>query len=1246
MSDSYLLIMLRHWTTVLLIGFFTLLITNNLYCQIIPPYTENFDGVNAEGWSHYSLFGSDDWELGVPSGLNLNDAASGANVWGTNLDGNITSNSFMCLETPEFDFSGTTHWVLTFSHEYYTYTGAGGNIEYSIDGGVTWILLNGATSEKRAWYNADNLGVLGQECWSGSYYSSGFKLSSHDLEFLMGQPSVKFRFKFGTGYYTYEGWIIDDFKIQEEYNNIYALNGDVTHASQYFETFNVNTPVVYEGIIRPAFQNTVEYYFSRDEIFDENDSLIGTKVGNMNSTAYTWEKTFNMIPNLNHGDYYIFKKLDAVDVFAEFDENDNISYSILRVDSTFISSYKDDFESDQQYWNTYAKSAYYNYIGPGFWTYGNNELHHIFGSDSGNNAWYINETGLTSGNDAIHFVESPFLDLRDTANYTFCFWYKLFSKGGSANNITVQYTNEGEYPFYSSSYSGNNTIVNPFRVNDWDCSCTDISNLSGKINAKVRVGFRHSQSTSLTQLIVIDDVYIGEALPDIKIRHNNIRTINNLISSDTLFYTLFNSGLLPAETSSSGFYWSTDSVWDSGDVYLGSNSEPTITETNFVYRSFGFNLPTQEEGNYYIIAIPDINEEITEMWEDDYSAFEVKLQNTVQVPYFNDFEEDADGWFHERKFGEDQWTHGHITGMFLDSTVLGNKSLYAYSTDSVLADQSLMMLYTPTFDLTGVNNPVLSFDMEFEDRYEYQNSGIITPFINLSYSYDNGATWHVLDTTNQSFKTWYYYMYYDFNGGVDKFRSLLQGNYYLFETQEPYFANSHLYHGRDSRRIYEYIIDIDTLRYFETVQFRYNLTTLPNNMGKGIIIDNFSIEDRTTDLTIEYYKDLIKSPLSDYLSVVTDICNNGNYISDTAYVNFYLSEDQFKDESDILCGRDYIPPIRPECCYNLNYLSEDTLNLIGYNYLIMDIDEENNIPETNTENNVISWKMSPAGITDYPYFMEFEDTVFDGWSYYSYRYSWVLTRDRWRIRSYPSENEPLYITGIVAGELFTDPCNGTITHTPRYNLESPNFNFTNLENIRLSFDFLCFPGTGYGGNVSYSTNGGQSWTILFDQYGDATNWYSQSSSIQYLSNEPGWTGGYQPWSNRSINVSFLEGQPSVVFKIQFIAHGGNGGSLDGMRIDNFSVTGDTIIISQVKDYNLNSVSVFPNPASDIINIQINNSDNSVYSISISDLSGKTIFDEKDIQDKLYKVNCIDLLPGYYLINLSGDINITKGIVIQ
>lgn len=1215
----------------------------NTFAQIPLPYYCSFDDETSEGWTHYSMFGTDDWERGIPEGDRLNSVVSGDFVWGTNLDGNVSQISIMCLETPVFDLSGPEVYVLKFSHQYYAWTTGGGNIEYSLDGGSSWTLLDYESSICRQWFYSEPSGILGQSCWNGDYYNSGFKISSHNLDFLAGESNVKFRFKYGGNEYTREGWVIDDFSIEEDFNNIYGVDGTQTHTSKHAETFEIYTWTHYVGIVRPSFQNVIEYYFSYDDVYDDQDSLIGTKSINMHTQSYLWEKTFDMIPNLYCGDYYVFTKFDTDNNLVETDEDDNMPYSILSVDSTFVGVHKDDFESEEEWWNKYQYSSS-NYIDEGLWRIGSNEQFRMFGTHSGENAWFVSDSAYTQGLNRKHCIESPFMDFRDTANYVMCFWHKLYNDAYGSVNYYLQYAPDAKFPFHETLFYGEEDVENIGRQDNWDCSCVDISTLSGNINSKVRLVFDSPYSANSVDLLVVDDVYIGEAKSDIRIEHEHTRILNSGFSSDTLFYTLFNSGLMASPTCNSSFYWSVDSLLDPEDIHLGNNLEPSLSDTSFVFRNFGFDLPTQIEGDYYIIAIPDIDDEVNEMWEDDMAVFPIKLQEALSAPYSNDFETNIDGWYHEEKFGEDLWEWGGVEGLYLDSVVLESKSLFAYSEDSVLRDMSLMLLYTPEFDLSSISNPVIEFDLEVEGLFLFTGSSANRPRMNLSYSYDNGASWHVLDTSSQSYKGWYYYWYYDANGGRDLLRTADLNNNYLFSVKEPVFAYSNLYHGRDSRRIYKHILDIEHLSQYNNVQFRFNLVVPEQNMGKGVIIDNFSIEDKTIDLTVEYDKDLIKSPLSNYISLITDVCNNGNYASDSAQINFYLSEDGTFDDSDVLIGNDYIPPVRPDCSYNLNYLSEDTLSLVGYNYLILYIDEENLIHESEEANNIIVWSLSPQGVTNYPYLMEFEDTILNGWSYYSYRGYNTLSRDRWRLRNYTIENEGLYITGIVSGELFTDPSNGVLENAPRYIVETPNFNFSNLSNIRMSFDFKCLFGNNYGANISYSMDGGQTWYILFDQYGDAEGWYNDEGSIQFLLGEPGWTGSFQNWENRSIDITFLSGAESVIFKLHSRTHGGNGGGFDSFRLDNFEITGDSVNTSISTNYN--GINIYPNPSSDFINVSISDLNSLPYSVEMHDVSGKLIMKLENQISNNIKIDCSNFNPGYYVLHVKGKLNLTKGIIVE
>jgi len=274
-------------------------------CQITLPYYNSFDLQTDEGWTHYSIQGTDDWQRGVPSGSSLKKSFSGDKVWGTNLSGYFTTNSIMCLQSPDFDMTDTIEYVLSFAHQYNTYYNyQGGNIEYSIDRGHTWKLLNGISNEKVNWIGNSNISFLGQPGWSYNYYPD-FKISSHSLGFLSGESTVRFRFKFGGTSNSSEGWVIDDFRIEPASNNIVGVNGEPINVSKHIETFNVTTLINYSGLLNPKDPIQTNYYFSYDGSLDTSDILLGNRTGYISTSTSEWSKTFDMIPNLSYGDYYI-----------------------------------------------------------------------------------------------------------------------------------------------------------------------------------------------------------------------------------------------------------------------------------------------------------------------------------------------------------------------------------------------------------------------------------------------------------------------------------------------------------------------------------------------------------------------------------------------------------------------------------------------------------------------------------------------------------------------------------------------------------------------------------------------------------------------------------------------------------------------------------------------------------------------------------------------------------------------------
>lgn len=180
---------------------------------VYVTYTDNFEGPNYFS----SADGNASWERGVPTASVINTAHSPVNCWKTNLDGNYINNCNDNLYTPKLNFSFVQDTaVLTFWHWYETEPATdGGNIQYSVNGGTTWITL-GYQNDPLAtnWYNSM---INGKPAWSGS--SAGWVKSTYKIvksaQFNNFLSLIQFRFNFYSNAYTssYDGWAVDDFAV-------------------------------------------------------------------------------------------------------------------------------------------------------------------------------------------------------------------------------------------------------------------------------------------------------------------------------------------------------------------------------------------------------------------------------------------------------------------------------------------------------------------------------------------------------------------------------------------------------------------------------------------------------------------------------------------------------------------------------------------------------------------------------------------------------------------------------------------------------------------------------------------------------------------------------------------------------------------------------------------------------------------------------------------------------------------------
>ncbi|MGL4597520.1 MAG: CARDB domain-containing protein [Bacteroidia bacterium] len=1185
--------------------------------QISPPYSQDFD-VNSIGWTHYAINGQDDWQLGTPAYSNQNASYSAPNCWATNLTGPYSANSTMCLESPSFDLSAVAqNQVLSFYHRRDFNIDTYGRVEYSIDGGLNWLILfsNNASLIKN-WYSTN----------SGFTWSGGFQQSCFSLAFLTGEADVRFRFLLTSLSPTSAGWLIDNFSIGNELYNAAPIQCDtITNFSEFMPNFVVSTDLYYQNQYSSSFANVINYYFSSDNIFDVSDSLIGSFTVNQVSSFSSYNQTFNTPANIHSGYYYIFIQTDVNNVLAEYNETDNMCYATLKVDSTLTAPYIDDFEDSLSVqWR--AGTIAFNCSVPPYWSKGYGYRHHLEGAHSDSNAWHTSDALIHYVDDYCGgFVETPFLDISTISSPVMCFWYKNFAGGSWLSSYDhINYSTDGTTPSLLF-----HTI--PLCTNDeWDYIVIPLTTLAGQSHLKFAFETFVDTGYFGKEGLIFDDFYIGSPLPDLSIEGNkNNRFTTTNTAQDTIHYRFSNSGIGAANNSTTSFYWSTDSIRDAGDVFIGNKIEASPGDTQTVWTSFTYTKPTLTVGEYYIFYVVDTFAVVTEMREyNNRGTFIIKQQNTLSLPYTNDFETQINDWYHESSFGVDDWNWSSPTSTALSPAFSGTKAWITNAHGDSLSVMSRFHLYTPTFDFTTLNHPVIEFDLIHKPwtSYTWVNAGA-----NISYSIDGGASWIVLDTTNQSFKEWYYPESYEDYGGVDRIYYLALTNQYMTEEVERVFVPTDKdYQTRDTRKTTHFALDISFLLGQKNVQFRFNYGNF-DSYAPGTLIDNFSISEATVDFTILYQKNLMWSSQANKIRFYTDFLNNGNARSASTSAHFFFSTDSLLDGSDVQLGSASVPELRPEYSHLLNLEFNMPVNASAYQYLLIVCDSNNTILESDETNNIIAWSLGLDSNIVFPYFNDFSAAQIDGWTWY-HNDPFNQTYNGYRFRHKTIVGEGHNVYDAHTDEWFLDRINSNISNyslLPTYFLETPVFDFSSQATIVLDFDILCIGqsfSNSSGGNMEYSVDGGTTWQLLDNpQVTNTQNWYNLTN-IGTLNGNPGW---YFTLNEDFVpcfaDVSFLAGQPAVKFRYVFkSAFRYSYPGRQGFRLDNFQVTTTPVGVPdnssspQLSFFNQNGVLTAsissPTPMQNAL-------------VEIYDASGRLVYTQTS-----------DLGSGLSVIPLTGNLN--------
>ena len=184
-----------------------------VFSEVSFPYVTSFETSNG---SWHPSGRNSTWQWGIPDGTTVKTASNGTKLWATSLKFNYLDNDSSFLSSPCLNLGTAEFPVITFDFNSITELAKDGfNLQYSIDGGLTWALVTAHPDYSANWFNADILEALDQPGWSGN--SSGYITAKTLLpEDALVAGTVKFRFAFASGPSNQlEGIYIDHIRIQE-----------------------------------------------------------------------------------------------------------------------------------------------------------------------------------------------------------------------------------------------------------------------------------------------------------------------------------------------------------------------------------------------------------------------------------------------------------------------------------------------------------------------------------------------------------------------------------------------------------------------------------------------------------------------------------------------------------------------------------------------------------------------------------------------------------------------------------------------------------------------------------------------------------------------------------------------------------------------------------------------------------------------------------------------------------------------
>lgn len=538
-------------------------------------------------------------------------------------------------------------------------------------------------------------------------------------------------------------------------------------------------------------------------------------------------------------------------------------------------------------------------------------------------------------------------------------------------------------------------------------------------------------------------------------------------------------------------------------------------------KSFTFStLADLSEGgqSYRIVASVDY---FIDEYEDNNSTFR-DVNNLLPVndfPYTESFENGAGGWTVEGTNGV--WELGEPDGTILNEASDGN---FAWATrlSGNYPDASTASVLSPAFNLTGLQDPIFSFDISYDIETGWDGAA-------LQYSIDNGATWATIgefgDETN-----WYT------DGDARTAASDQSEGANGIDALSASVSDGDGWTGAGSNGTNGYV---RATRIIEGVGGEANIilrVIFSSDSGvnnEGFVFDNVEIITNpleVNDLGIVAINNPTSGALSNSEVISVEIKNYGS----DEQSNFTLS---YQIDENAAVSETFTSSIQPGETEAFSFAQTADLSSVKVYNVLAQTELANDAAPGNDQ---FSTSVSNfTTIASFPYKESFESND-HFWTVEGQDASWERVTPGNSIINSSSEGSFAFVTNGSGDYLANE----------QSVLLSPGFNFSAITNPAISFDIWYDTENATDGVILQSSiNNGESWEMV-GELNDIVNWYNQSG-INFGTSDKGWSGSSNQYIKTFNQMVSLANESFVLLRFLFVSDNDIQG--EGIAIDNITI---------------------------------------------------------------------------------------------